>query len=85
MVNDAVLKVMVLGEIGVGKSSVINLIVGGNVAKVSPNAEVCTRRTTKYEATVESMKVHILSKNWVLCLKPKLASTLSYFACGEKS
>ncbi|KAI6120060.1 hypothetical protein EDD17DRAFT_1623631 [Pisolithus thermaeus] len=59
MVNEAVLTVMVLGEIGVGKSSVVNLIVGEYVAGCSPDVEVCTRGTTKHEATVESMKLHI--------------------------
>ncbi|KAI6159902.1 P-loop containing nucleoside triphosphate hydrolase protein [Pisolithus thermaeus] len=59
MVDDAVLTVMVLGEIGVGKSSMVNLIVGEYVAGCSPDVEVCTRGTTKHEATVESMKLHI--------------------------
>ncbi|KAI6011282.1 hypothetical protein EDC04DRAFT_778045 [Pisolithus marmoratus] len=57
--DDAVLSIMVLGEIGVGKSSVVNLIAGENIAEVSPNANVCTRRTIKYDATVESMRMHI--------------------------
>ncbi|KAI6114557.1 hypothetical protein F5141DRAFT_1001773 [Pisolithus sp. B1] len=59
MVDEAVLTVMVLGEIGVGKSSVVNLIVGEYVTGCSSDVEVCTRRTTRHEATVESMKVHI--------------------------
>ncbi|KAI6156070.1 P-loop containing nucleoside triphosphate hydrolase protein [Pisolithus thermaeus] len=59
MVDDPVLSVMVLGETGVGKSSVINLIVGENIARDSSNVEVCTRHTTRYAATVESMRMHI--------------------------
>ncbi|KAI6011283.1 P-loop containing nucleoside triphosphate hydrolase protein [Pisolithus marmoratus] len=57
--DDAVLSVMVLGEIGVGKSSVVNLITREDIAKVSADTEVCTRFTTRHEVTVESMKVHI--------------------------
>ncbi|KAI6103332.1 hypothetical protein EDD16DRAFT_1469970 [Pisolithus croceorrhizus] len=59
MGDDAVLTVMVLGEIGVGKSAVVNLIVGEDITRDSPDAEVCTNHTTRYEATMESTKVHI--------------------------
>ncbi|KAI6120058.1 hypothetical protein EV401DRAFT_2070917 [Pisolithus croceorrhizus] len=59
MADDAVLTVTVLGEIGVVKSAVVNLIVGEDITRDSPDAEVCMRHTTRYEATMESMKVHI--------------------------
>ncbi|KAI6106846.1 hypothetical protein EV401DRAFT_2077585 [Pisolithus croceorrhizus] len=59
MTDGAVLTVMVLGEIGVVKSAVVNLIVGGDITRDSPDAEVCMRHTTRYEATMESMKVQI--------------------------
>ncbi|KAI5994067.1 hypothetical protein F5J12DRAFT_418296 [Pisolithus orientalis] len=54
-----VLNVLVMGEIGSGKSSVVNLLVGRNVAEISSGTGVCTLKTTRHEATVESMKVHI--------------------------
>ncbi|KAI6107159.1 hypothetical protein EV401DRAFT_2200224 [Pisolithus croceorrhizus] len=38
---------------------ILNLIVGKDVTRDSPDAEVCTHHTTRYEATIESMKVHI--------------------------
>ncbi|KAI6103317.1 hypothetical protein EDD16DRAFT_1700559 [Pisolithus croceorrhizus] len=50
---------MLVGETGIGKNSVVNLIVGEDITRDSPDAEVCTHRTTRYEATMESMKMHI--------------------------
>ncbi|KAI6114547.1 hypothetical protein F5141DRAFT_1202471 [Pisolithus sp. B1] len=45
MMDDGVLTAMIVGEI--------------DVTRDSPDAEVCTHHTTRYEATIESMKVHI--------------------------
>ncbi|KAI5995124.1 hypothetical protein EDD15DRAFT_2366052 [Pisolithus albus] len=47
------LNVLVMGEIGSGKSSVINLLIGKTVAKVSPDAEPCTLKTVRHEATIQ--------------------------------
>lgn len=46
------LNVMVMGETGVGKSALVNLIAGHEIAKVSPDASLCTAKTTKYPTTV---------------------------------
>ncbi|KAI6156034.1 hypothetical protein EDD17DRAFT_1489955 [Pisolithus thermaeus] len=57
------LTVLVMGETGSGKSSVVNLLVGTKVAEVSPDARPCTLKTVKYEATIRGrraqMSVHI--------------------------
>ncbi|KAI6027844.1 hypothetical protein PISMIDRAFT_112419 [Pisolithus microcarpus 441] len=47
------LNVLVMGEIGSGKGSVIILLVRKTVAKVSSDAEACTLKTVRHEATVQ--------------------------------
>ncbi|KAI6104847.1 hypothetical protein EDD16DRAFT_1492265 [Pisolithus croceorrhizus] len=47
------LNVLVMGEVGSGKSSVVNLLVGKEVAKVSSDAGACTLRTVKHETTIQ--------------------------------
>jgi GTPase SAR1 family protein len=44
--------VILFGEAGAGKSSIVNMIVGDNVAKVSNSAEGCTFKSYPYEATI---------------------------------
>ncbi|KAL4066434.1 hypothetical protein V8B97DRAFT_1979887 [Scleroderma yunnanense] len=56
---EGALNVMVMGETGVGKSSVVNLIAGGPLAEVSPDASVCTMVTTRYLARTGSVSIHI--------------------------
>lgn len=48
--------VIVFGESGVGKSSIINLIVGSQVAKTSPDANACTTRTQQYDVVISGRK-----------------------------
>lgn len=48
--------VIVFGECGVGKSSIINLVVGSQVAKTSPDADACTTRTQQYDVTINGKK-----------------------------
>ncbi|KAI6103330.1 hypothetical protein EDD16DRAFT_1793010 [Pisolithus croceorrhizus] len=43
----------VAGEIGSGKSSVVNLLVREAAAKVSPGAGPCTLRTVRHETTIQ--------------------------------
>ena len=43
---------MLFGEGGSGKSSLVNMIVGHEVAKVSGSAEFCTFKNDRYEATI---------------------------------
>ncbi|KAL4066435.1 hypothetical protein V8B97DRAFT_1979889 [Scleroderma yunnanense] len=51
--------VMIMGETGVGKSSVVNLIAGKPIAEVNPDIESNTTKTTKYSAHINSMTVHL--------------------------
>ncbi|KAG2740557.1 hypothetical protein P692DRAFT_201727971, partial [Suillus brevipes Sb2] len=46
------LNVLLFGETGVGISSIINLIMGRNVAQTSPDAETCTLQHTSHEVTL---------------------------------
>jgi GTPase SAR1 family protein len=48
--------VLVFGETGVGKSSVINLIMGQDVAQTSPDAPTCTLEHTFYETSLENQR-----------------------------
>jgi predicted GTPase len=48
--------VLIFGETGVGKSSVINLIMGRDVARTSPDAPTCTLQHTPYEITLENQR-----------------------------
>ena len=44
--------VILFGEAGAGKSSLVNMIVGHDVAKVSGSAEGCTFKNDAYEVTI---------------------------------
>ncbi|KAH7888325.1 P-loop containing nucleoside triphosphate hydrolase protein [Phlebopus sp. FC_14] len=50
------INIILFGETGVGKSSVINLIAGAPVADVSPDVEGCTMASKEYKFTVDSKK-----------------------------
>ncbi|KAL4074306.1 P-loop containing nucleoside triphosphate hydrolase protein [Scleroderma yunnanense] len=53
------LNIILFGETGVGKSSVINLIAGSPIAKTSPDADGCTMRSQSYEFNVGSRGIKI--------------------------
>ncbi|KAL4066433.1 hypothetical protein V8B97DRAFT_1919339 [Scleroderma yunnanense] len=53
------LNVMIMGETGVGKSSVVNLIAGESIARVTPDLKSSTTSTTKHFASTDSMSIHI--------------------------
>ncbi|KIK27898.1 hypothetical protein PISMIDRAFT_674209, partial [Pisolithus microcarpus 441] len=53
------LNIILFGETGVGKSSVINLIAERSVAEVSPDADGCTMNSTDYQFTIGSRKITI--------------------------
>lgn len=53
------MNIILFGETGVGKSSVINLIAGKTVAAVSPDVEGCTLRSKEYQFDVEQMHLSI--------------------------
>ncbi|KAJ8581558.1 kinase-like protein [Rhizopogon salebrosus TDB-379] len=48
--------VLIFGATGVGKSSVINLIMGRDVARTSPDAPTSTLEHTPYEITLENQR-----------------------------
>jgi hypothetical protein len=50
---------LVFGETGRGKSSVINMLAGANVAATSNDAIRCTFENTRYELTIKENLVHI--------------------------
>ncbi|KAG9316423.1 hypothetical protein JVU11DRAFT_2457 [Chiua virens] len=54
-----VINVVLLGEIGVGKSSLINVVAGKNVAGVSPDTIGCTKTATKYTFEEKGVTFHI--------------------------
>ncbi|KAF9225669.1 hypothetical protein BS17DRAFT_666980, partial [Gyrodon lividus] len=45
--------IVLFGEIGVGKSSVVNLLAGYKVAEISENADPCTQRSQGYEIVLD--------------------------------
>ena len=49
------MNVILFGETGVGKSSVINLIAQKEVTQVSSGAEGCTMRSTRYDISFDDM------------------------------
>ncbi|KAF9222611.1 P-loop containing nucleoside triphosphate hydrolase protein [Gyrodon lividus] len=51
--------VVLLGETGVGKSSVINLIAGATIAKVSPDSMTCTKTTARYTIEEKGRTFHL--------------------------
>jgi len=57
--ESAVRNVIVFGESGVGKSSIINLIVDSQVAKTSPDADACTTRTLSYDVIIGGNKYRL--------------------------
>ncbi|KAG2050860.1 hypothetical protein BDR06DRAFT_621508 [Suillus hirtellus] len=46
------LNVLLFGETGVGKSAIINLIIGRDVAQTSPDAATCTLQHTSYQVSL---------------------------------
>ncbi|KAF9222625.1 hypothetical protein BS17DRAFT_173622 [Gyrodon lividus] len=57
--SDPVRNVVVFGESGVGKSSLVNLVVGSYAAKTSPDADACTIRTQHYDVVIHGGKFKI--------------------------
>ncbi|KAI6032804.1 P-loop containing nucleoside triphosphate hydrolase protein [Pisolithus orientalis] len=51
--------VIIFGETGVGKSSLVNLIVGSNGAETSSDAVACTARNQGYEVTINNRKFRV--------------------------
>ncbi|KAG2755333.1 hypothetical protein P692DRAFT_2075649 [Suillus brevipes Sb2] len=51
--------IVIFGESGVGKSSVINLLAGRQVAKTSPDTKHCTLRYEAYDITIDNAPYRI--------------------------
>ncbi|KAF9244991.1 P-loop containing nucleoside triphosphate hydrolase protein [Melanogaster broomeanus] len=56
---DRVFKVVLFGEIGSGKSSVINLLVGSPVAEVTPSVDACTKLPRWYQISLGEKKFRL--------------------------
>ncbi|KAJ8593075.1 hypothetical protein M405DRAFT_631092 [Rhizopogon salebrosus TDB-379] len=50
--------IVIFGETGAGKSSVINLMAGGQVARTSPDSHRCTLEWKEYEINVDNGTQH---------------------------
>ena len=50
---------IIFGEAGVGKSSLVNLILGADKAKVNANAGGCTFETTRYSVQIEGKNYNL--------------------------
>lgn len=55
----AIKNIVIFGESGVGKSSIINLLAGKQVAKTSPDAKHCTLRYEAYDVIIENVPYRI--------------------------
>ncbi|KAI6011285.1 hypothetical protein EDC04DRAFT_778123 [Pisolithus marmoratus] len=64
MASSPDLTVLVMGETGSGKSSVVNLLAGENVAEVSSGVNVCTAKTIRHEATIEGQAARMEVDIW---------------------
>ncbi|KAG1812469.1 uncharacterized protein BJ212DRAFT_1483109 [Suillus subaureus] len=51
--------IVLFGERGVGKSSIINLLAGRRVAKISSDTDVCTLHYEAYDVTIENVPYRI--------------------------
>jgi len=76
------LNVVLFGEAGVGKSSVINLIAGREVADVSPDLMGCTLSSTHYTFPIEGRRFHIWD---TVGLEDATLGVKGYLDTSEKS
>ncbi|KAG6334070.1 hypothetical protein ID866_5020 [Astraeus odoratus] len=75
------INVILFGETGHGKSSVVNLIVGKNVADVSRNALPCTLNSKKYQIGIGLHRFRIWDT--IGFNEPKLSTNDLYSALGK--
>ncbi|KAG1870421.1 kinase-like domain-containing protein [Suillus tomentosus] len=64
------LNVLLFGESGVGKSSIINLIMGREVAQTSPDAEVCALRHTPHEVSLADRRFKLWEVSSISSMNP---------------
>ncbi|KIJ06534.1 hypothetical protein PAXINDRAFT_19376 [Paxillus involutus ATCC 200175] len=77
------INIILFGETGVGKSSVVNLIAGQKVADVSPETGLCTMSSTHYAFFVEGRQFHIWDT--VSLEEPELGGANGYLPAVQKS
>ncbi|KIJ08310.1 hypothetical protein PAXINDRAFT_18547 [Paxillus involutus ATCC 200175] len=58
--SEKMINIIFFGESGVGKSSVINLVVGRKIAEVWAGSDVCTLPSTSYNLTLGNKSIWIL-------------------------
>ena len=63
--------IVLFGEAGVGKSSIINLIAGEKKAETSSKVEACTLHSTEYRLTMETSCLRIFDTAGLNCKKIK--------------
>ncbi|KAF9222624.1 hypothetical protein BS17DRAFT_818427 [Gyrodon lividus] len=76
------INIILFGETGVGKSSVINLIAGKEVAKVSSDVDGCTMASTPYDVTLGNKKIRIFD---TVGLEEPQMGVNGYLAAIEKA
>ncbi|KAI6044693.1 P-loop containing nucleoside triphosphate hydrolase protein [Pisolithus marmoratus] len=76
------INIVLFGETGVGKSSVINLIAGESLAKVSADVDGCTMASTKYTIHVDSQSYAVYD---TVGLEEPQMGVNGYFSAIEKA
>ncbi|KIJ67580.1 hypothetical protein HYDPIDRAFT_149292 [Hydnomerulius pinastri MD-312] len=74
--------IVIFGETGVGKSSVVNLLFGSTIAPTSPNVAACTLETTRYSLPIGPIVYHLYDT--VGLNEPQLAQK-SFLSAIEKA
>ncbi|KAF8836416.1 hypothetical protein BDN67DRAFT_911232, partial [Paxillus ammoniavirescens] len=74
--------IVLFGETGVGKSSVINLIARKNVAQVSSDVDGCTMASTPYDITLDNHNIRIFD---TVGLEEPQMGVNGYLAAIEKA
>ncbi|KIK80763.1 hypothetical protein PAXRUDRAFT_15613 [Paxillus rubicundulus Ve08.2h10] len=77
------INIILFGETGVGKSSVVNLIAGRKVAETSPETSLCTMESTHYTLFVEGRQYHIWDT--VSLEEPEVGGINGYLPAVQKS
>ncbi|KIJ10289.1 hypothetical protein PAXINDRAFT_34755, partial [Paxillus involutus ATCC 200175] len=76
------INIILFGESGVGKSSVINLIAGKEITKVSSDVDGCTMASTRYDLTLDNKSIQIFE---TVGLEEPQMSINDYLAAIEKA
>jgi hypothetical protein len=77
--------VVVCGETGAGKSSLINLIAGRVVAETSPDAPPCTTIHPSYDVMIEGQSFRLWDTEGRYFFTPKFEAILAQWPCHQGS